>query len=549
MTNREIATHFRTLANLLELLEENPFKIRSYRNAYNTLRRHDRELASMEPKEIEKIQGVGKAISSKIGELLETGSLNALEKARKEIPPGVEELLNIKGLGPGKIRKLWRGLEVQSPGELLYACKENRLLKLKGFGQKSQRDIISKVEFYLSQQGKFLYAELIHLAEEVLSAFESKMAGEKVALTGKLRRKMPVLEEISLLATGTLDNWKKISLPNAVIEEMGDDFIRWTLEEKYPVSLHLCPAGEFGNKQLELTGPKAFIDSPPLKDNLQDQSFSSEKDLFKTLDFTYIKPEFRDWESPEKAMELPEGEILREEDILGVVHAHSHYSDGLNSLAEMADAALEKGFKYLAITDHSAYAAYAGGLREKDVLEQWAEIDRLNEKRDSFRVIKGIEADILPNGDMDYIPELLSGFELVIASVHSVLKMDRVRATDRLIKAIENPAVHMLGHPTGRLLLSRPGYPLDMPKILDACAQNGVAIEINSNPHRLDLDWEWIRPASERGIKFSINPDAHSTAGIDDIKYGIPVAQKGGMLKSECLNTLEAGDFLSMLRK
>ncbi|TVR90038.1 MAG: DNA polymerase/3'-5' exonuclease PolX [Saprospirales bacterium] len=549
MTNQEIATHFRTLANLLELLEENPFKIRSYRNAYNTLRKHDRDLASMKSDEIEKIPGVGKAISSKIGELLETGSLNALEKARKEIPPGVEELLNIKGLGPGKIRKLWRGLEVQSPGELLYACKENRLLKLKGFGQKSQSDIISKVEFHLSQQGKFLYAELIDAAKEVLATFSSEMAGEMVTFTGKLRRIMPVLEEISLLATGTLEDWKKVSLPNAELEQMGDNYIRWTLEEKYPVCLHLCPAAEFGNKQLELTGPEAFTDSPLWKDKLREQSYSSEKKLFNALGVTYIKPEFRDWESPENALELSETEILSERDILGVVHAHSNYSDGINSLEEMVDAAREKGFKYLAITDHSAYAAYAGGLREKDVLEQWAEIDRLNEKRDSFRVIKGIEADILPNGDMDYGPELLSGFELVIASVHSVLKMDRERATDRLIKAIENPSVHMLGHPTGRLLLSRPGYPLDMPKILDACAQNGVAIEINANPHRLDLDWQWIRPAAERGIKFSINPDAHSTMGIDDIKYGISVAQKGGMLKSECLNTLEAADFLSSLKK
>lgn len=546
MTNREIAANFRKLADLLELLEENPFKIRSYRNAYTTLRSLPGEVAEMERSEVENIKGVGKAISGKIEELLSTGNMNALEKCRREIPPGVEELLSIKGLGPGKVKRLWKGLEVNSPGELLYACEENRLISLKGFGEKSQSDIRNKVEYYLSQKGLFFYSEIKEAADELIANLSEKFPNERFEFTGLIRRLMPTLGSIDILTTLKPEAVGEIDVEGLLLVRGEGHLHEFKWKDKYPVSLHHSKSENFGNRLLETTGPVEFLKNYGLE-TLSESSNAEEK-VFHDAKKAFVHPEHRDWELIDRAAGLESEELIKVEDIKGVVHAHSHYSDGLNSLSEMVEACRSKGFEYLCISDHSAYASYAGGMQMEKVEQQWREVDEINSGYEDFRLLKGIEADILPDGSLDYDPEFIKGFEVVIASVHSVLNMDEERAVSRLIRAIENPATQILGHPTGRLLLSRPGYPLNMPKILDACADNGVVIEINANPHRLDLDWKWILPAMDRGIKFSINPDAHHVDGIDDIEYGVAASRKGGMTRDVCVNALPVYEFLKQLK-
>lgn len=533
----------------MELLGDNPFKIRSYRSAYQKLRSYELDLSSLSAADLETIPGVGKAISSKINELVETGDLAALQKVREKVPGQVAELLKIKGLGPGKVRNLWKGLEILSPGELLYACEENRLTSLKGFGEKSQDDIRNKAKYYLSQMGKFFFHQLDEVARVFLQDFNELLPDEKTEISGELRTLENTASEILLLTTASVDKIKAMRIRDLIITKAENENIEGELGEKWPVRIQTIPKDQFGMQQLRLTGPDNFVNLILGNQGTKVVNAFSEEDVFRAFDKSYVLPEFRNWPNVEKAMNIPADKRITEANIKGVVHAHSTWSDGAHSLEKMALAAREKGFEYLAITDHSAYASYAGGLKEKDVLTQWEEIDQLNQQLAPFRIIKGIEADILPDGSMDYHPELLKEFELVIASVHSVLNMDIERATARLISAVENPHVHMLGHPTGRLLLSRPGYPLDKEKLLDACAANGVAIELNANPYRLDLDWSWIIPAMEKGVKFSINPDAHSVEGIDDIRHGVRAARKGGMMVGDCINSLNTEAFLAVLRK
>lgn len=532
----------------MELLGDNPFKIRSYRSAYQKLRSYEKDLVSLSGDELESIPGVGKAISSKIGELIETGDLAALQKVRDKVPGQVAELLKIKGLGPGKVRKLWQGLEILSPGELLYACEENRLVSLKGFGEKSQEDIRNKVKYYLSQRGYFFFYQLNEAAQSLIQSFNEYFPNEKTEISGELRRLENTASEIIILTTVSADDLKTTRISGFTLIKVENGRIEGELEEKWPVQIHTVKKDDFGLEQLKLTGPDSFVHSIIAEIKTGEVESEIEEEVFDKLKKTYVLPEFRNWPDTEKAKNILADKRVTESDIRGVVHAHSTYSDGAHTLEKMALASRDKGYEYLAITDHSAYASYAGGLKEKDVLAQWEEIDLLNQQLAPFRIIKGIEADILPDGSMDYTPDLLGGFELVIASVHSVLNMDIERATTRLISAVENPHVHMLGHPTGRLLLSRPGYPLDKDKLLDACAANGVIVELNANPHRLDLDWSWIIPAMEKGVKFSINPDAHSVEGIEDIRHGIKAARKGGMMVADCINSLNTEAFLAVLR-
>lgn len=548
MTNKEIAGRFKLLADILELLEANPFKVKSYRNAYNTLRRLDTEVKDMEQDEIESLQGVGKAICSKIGELVEHGEMSALKNAKAEVPEGVIEMLKIKGLGPSRIRKLWKGLEVNSPGELLYACEENRLVGLSGFGEKSQSDIRKKIQFYLSQRGHYFFHEAEEIATGIIRLLEKNFPSKQVVVTGELRRLNPTVSSIEILTNVEIEELAEAKIPHLELLNARDNSLLFAYREKYEATLHCTTDEQFNWDLLRTTGPDEFIKnhfSKVEKTNNQ----SAEKNLFEKVQMKFILPEHRDWETPNDASEIDESQLIDESDIKGVVHAHSTYSDGLNSLEEMAIACKERGYEYLAITDHSRYAFYANGMPEERVYKQWEEIDELNKKMAPFRIIKGIEADILPDGHLDYVPEFIEKFELVIASVHSVLGMDEKKATNRLIKAIENPATDILGHPTGRLLLSREGYPLDMEKILDACANNGVSVEINANPHRLDLDWRWVWTAMEKGVKLNINPDAHSIAGIADISHGVRTARKGGLLKNYCLNTEGASDFLEHTRR
>jgi DNA polymerase (family 10) len=511
----------------------------------------DQALVDMNDQEIAGIKGVGKAISGKIRELLDNGEMQTLEKYKAMTPEGVQEMLNIKGFGPKKILTIWKELEVETIGELLYAVNENRLIELKGFGKKTQEDLKQKLEYYQKSKHKFHYATLEGEALDLIEVIEELLPDVRVEWTGAIRRRCNEVEVIELLVAS--DQSLDILFERGILSDLNKEGnkIHATNQNEYPVLIYTCSKEEFGSKQFRYTAAadfmEAFLQAYP---SIDFKGLAEEQAIFAKAEIDYIEPEMREqaWALDlAKAQNLPT--LVEKEDIKGVIHSHTTYSDGLNTLEEMVEAAKELGYQYIGITDHSKSAFYANGLKPDRVLEQMQAIDALNAKMNDFTILKGIESDILNDGSLDYEEDILKQFDFIIASVHSNLRMDEEKATNRIIKAVENPYTSILGHPTGRLLLSRQGYPIDHKKIIDACAENGVSIELNANPYRLDLDWTWIPYATEKGVLISINPDAHSTQGILDIHYGVLSARKGGLTKEQCLNAYSVEDFLKNLKK
>lgn len=549
MTNKEIAKHFQLLGNIMELHGENAFKIRSYQNAYLNLRKLDSPLSEMDAAEISAIKGIGKAITGKIQELLDTGTMATLERYKEQTPEGVQEMLNIKGFGPKKIAVIWKELGAESIGELLYAVNENRLIELKGFGEKTQADLKQKLEYYQKSKHLYHYATILEEAESLKKDLFDTLEGQ-LEFTGALRRKANTLSTIEFISTAPVDRVASI-LTERGMENIETQMGKLTAltTNGFPVQFHLVDADQFGSKQFRYTSSDDFLQAFIQQFKGEDfKNLSREEDVFKKVSLPFVPPELReqDW-ALQLALNDRIPELVTEDQIKGVLHAHSTYSDGLHSLKDMAEYARAQGYEYLGITDHSQSAFYANGLKEDRVLQQFAEVDQLNQDLAPFKIFKGIESDILNDGRLDYPNELLSQFDFIIASVHSNLRMDEAKATQRILTAVENPYTTMLGHPTGRLLLSRKAYPLDHKKVIDACAANGVSIELNANPYRLDLDWTWIPYALEKGVKIAINPDAHSQAGIHHIKYGVASARKGGLTKEMCINCLSVSEFEAYL--
>jgi len=549
MTNKEIANKFQELANLKELHGENKFRIKSYSSAYITLRKQTDPLVEMSDEEINAIKGVGKAISSKIRELIDHGEMEAMKKYKEITPQGIQDMLKIKGFGPKKIKVIWKELEVETVGELLYACNENRLVELNGFGQKTQADLINKLEYFLISKNKFHYASLEKDANVLLEKIQTALPDAQVSWVGEMRRACPIINVMEFLVASDepIDAIFEMDFLNLEKKE-ANHFIAKN-ENKKPVTIFTCTKNEFGSKLFRYSSSDEFLKAFIKKnEGLDFKGLKTEEEIFEKANLPFIVPELR--ELPEvldlaKNNQLPN--LIEESDIKGVIHSHSTYSDGINTLREMAEYSKKLGYDYLGITDHSQAAFYANGLKEDRVMQQFAEINTLNEELAPFKIFKGIESDILNDGSLDYPTDVLRQFDFIIASVHSNLKMDKEKATNRLLKAIENRYTTILGHPTGRLLLSRTGYPIDHKKIIDACATYGVAIELNSNPYRLDIDWTWIPYALEKGVLISINPDAHSTGGIHDIHFGILPARKGRLTKEMCLNAKSVEDFAQFI--
>lgn len=551
MTNKEIANTFQLLGNIMELHGENKFKIRSYQSAYITLRKWSEPLSDMSDEAINGIKGVGKAIASKIRELLDTGKMETLERYKAATPPGVQQMLSIKGFGPKKIKTIWKELEVETIGELLYAVNENRLVELNGFGMKTQEDLKKKLEYFQLSEGKFHYATLAKPASAILAAIQKVLPDAPASLCGAIRRKCNEVKQIELLVGTTEDLTALISPLFEASVEASEEGYQVSTSNGYPVLIRTCPPDSFGSKLFQYSAAPDFMEAFLNQHKSVDfKNLSTEQAVFNQVKLPFVAPELReqDW-ALELAMQNQLPQLIVDEDIKGVVHNHTTASDGLNTLREMATYTRDLGYEYLVISDHSKSAFYAGGLKPDEVLAQFAEIDELNKELAPFKIFKSIESDILNDGSLDYEPDLLAQFDLIIASVHTNLRMDKAKATQRILTAIENPHTRILGHPTGRLLLSREGYPIDYQAIIDACAEHGVAIELNANPYRLDLDWTWIPYAMEKGVLISINPDAHSTAGIHDIQYGVASARKGGLTASACLNAKGLSDFEKWVKK
>jgi DNA polymerase (family 10) len=533
LNNKQIAGKFDLLAKLMELHDDNPFKIKTYANAYLSLRKLEGNLAEMSKAELASIKGVGSTVADKIMELVETGEMKALEKFREMTPEGIQQMLSIKGLGPKKVKQIWKEMEIETIGELLYACNENRLVAYSGFGPKIQADIIEKLEYFQASQGKFLYAHVHKQAEKCLELIQTKQTSTKIEICGDVRRMMPEVKGIELLSDAALVD----IFPEIESMEYIDD--QWYFMA-IPIFIYVSESARFDQELFRLNCSESFYAAF----SNEELSVGDDQMIFKNKGLPFIPAEFREHTDALSKNESYIQNLIVVEDIQGIVHNHSTYSDGLHTLKEMADYVRDSGFKYFVISDHSKSAGYASGLNEESVLMQWNEIENLNNQyADGFKIYKGIESDILTDGSLDYSDDILAGFDLVIASVHSVLNMDEEKATRRLITAIENPYTRILGHPTGRLLLARRGYPVDYKKVIDACAANNVVIELNANPQRLDLDWTWIPYALDKHVKVAINPDAHSKESIHYIKYGVAAARKGGLTKDMCLNSMNKEAF------
>jgi DNA polymerase (family 10) len=551
MENKDIAKVFKLLSQLMELHQENPFKIKSIANASFKLDKLPFKLKDKTIAELEKIDGVGKSSAAKITELLETGSLKELEDIITETPAGIIDMLSIKGLGPKKIEIIWNVLHIDTIGELYYACNENRLIEAKGFGLKTQEEIRLAIEFKMANAGRFLYAKIEKLAQVYLTLLQQNLKGieAEVLITGEFRRKCEIIDSLDYLVVGQNVNPALSELVNQIetssFTATDNGFL---LKDMNGVTIQIitCLPGEKGNTLLETTGS---LDHVALVNNLlpQDGKFKSEEELYASAGLNYIEPELREgFNEVDLAKNNALPKLVTFQDLVGTLHNHSTWSDGVHSIEEMALHCRDVlKLQYLGMCDHSKTAVYAKGLTIESVLNQQVEIDHLNIKLTPFKIFKGIESDILSDGSLDYPDEILEKFDFVVASVHSAMKMDEEKATARLIKAIENPFTTILGHPTGRLLLARNGYPLDFKKIIDACAANKVVIEINANPLRLDLDWRWHRYAVEKGVLLSINPDAHRKEGFLDMQYGVYVARKGGLSKENCLNAYNLGEIES----
>ena len=532
MNNKQIALKFDLLAKLMELHDENPFKIRSYANAYLSLRKLEGDLNQMPKSELAAIKGVGTAIADKIEELLQSGEMKALTTYLDITPTGIQQMLSIKGLGPKKVKQIWKEMEITSVGELLYACHENRLVHYKGFGEKAQKEIKHRIEYFMDAQGKYLYAHVHKHADELVFKMLEKYPGNQVSICGDVRRMMPEVCGIEIITdiTGHAFDYDLLT---------PSDDGSWTYHD-VPVFIYFVSKPDFIGALFIRSCSEIFFEH---FGELQPDA-SSEAEIFSHKGIRYIPSECRESDEVIRLWKDKAPELITVEDIKGIVHNHSTYSDGLHTLKDMSDYVKQCGYEYFVISDHSKSAGYAGGLQVEKLEQQWREIDALNAQYGpDFRIFKGIESDILSDGSLDYEEDVLKQFDVVIASVHSVLNMDEKKANDRLVKAIENPYTKILGHPTGRLLLARPGYPLDHNKIIDACAANNVVIELNANPQRLDIDWTRIPYCLDKGVMIAINPDAHSKESIHYIKYGVAMARKGGLTKSMCINTKSLSEF------
>ena len=541
---------------LLEIKGENTFKTRAYYNAAKTLSGIDNLEEIIKGKRLREIKGIGEALSKKIEEYSETGRMESYEDLKKEIPPSLLELTGIPNLGPKKIKVLFDELGITNAGELEYACRENRLVVLPGFGEKTQEKILKGIEFVKRHKGEFLFSDVYQAAESIRDKLTTIVKPQFVEVCGSIRRKKEIAKDIDILAGG--EDHERISsyfvsMPGvSEVLLKGDTKTSCRLHSGVEVDLRVVSESGFPFALMYFTGSKEHnvrlrgiakkkgwkLSEYGLFEEEKPIPLQNEEEIYRALGLAYIPPELREDMGEIEAAEngrLPD--LVKLEDIKGTFHIHTEFSDGVDTIEKMVGAAKKMGLSYIGISDHSKSAYYAGGLKVDDIHRQWEIIDRLNGEDRGFYIFKGIESDILPDGSLDYDEEILKGFDFIIASIHSNFNLKKADQEKRVLRALENPYTTMLGHPTGRLLLSRDGYDVDMRTIIDGAAEYNAIIELNASPYRFDIDWRYMKYAKEKGVLISINPDAHAAGGLAEIFYGIGIARKGWQEKKDILNT------------
>jgi DNA polymerase (family 10) len=567
METARIAQIIDEMGTLLELRGENPFRCRAYHNAAQALLNLRGDLRdTIADGSLKEVAGIGDTMYAKIVQLATTGQLPAYDELRKSTPPGLVALLRIPGLGPKKIKVLHEELKIESLADLRAAGEAGRIAGLKGFGAKTAANILEGIAFVEKAGERILQSTALTLVDPIIGAVRAHKKVIRAEVCGSLRRRAETIGDLDILFSSkdppaVLAAFVKLPQvatvlahgPTKASVRLADGVqcdLRGVEDAQYPFALHYFTGSKAHNiavrkraighgltlNEYALTGADGPI---PCK---------TEADLFKALGLSEIPPELREDNGEIEAALAGKLPVLIEPgDLTGTFHCHTDWSDGAATLAEMAEAARSRGLEYLGIADHSRAARYANGLSVERVREQWTEIDALNRTFGAkFRLFKGTECDILPDGSLDYPDELLAGFDYVVASIHSNFTLPRDEMTRRLVRAASNPRVTMLGHPTGRLLLARDGYAVDLDAVIDAAAAAGTLIEINANPHRLDLDATHCRRAMGKGVTIVINPDAHSVGGLDDLGYGVSIARRGWLTKNDVWNT---GSLATMARR
>jgi DNA polymerase (family 10) len=551
------------IGTLLELQGESPFKSRAYATGARVIasldNAHLQEL--VHSGKLQTLKGIGAALAEKVSELVTTGQLTYYDTLKQQVPAGLLEMLTVPGMGPKKVKAIYDQLNITTVGELEYACHENRLVDLPGFGRKTQENILQGLDRLKQHRGRYLCHEALQAARQMLDALTAAKMTARVALAGGLRRRQEVIEQVDLVAStsqeerlrSTVATWPLVG--EVLVNEPSHLSLR--LPGGVKADLHLVDEAAFPFALHALTGNQTYLaamqaharkrgyslDDDGLRRGNERLACDTEEAIFSALGLSYIPPELREGLGEVEAAErgaLPR--LIEEQEIQGVFHVHSTWSDGMSSIEEMARTAQGLGYRYLGLSDHSQSARYANGLEPDRVREQHRVIARVNATIDGISILKGSEVDILPDGSLDYPDDLLQQMDFVVASVHSRFNMPAAEMTARIIKAMHNPYVTMIGHLTGRLLLAREGYALDIAAIVAEAIRLGVIIELNANPHRLDLDWRHLRAAHGQGLLTSINPDAHSPDGLRDVTYGVGIARKGGLSTERVLNTRSLQD-------
>ena len=564
MTAEDLATVLKNIATLLELQDENPFKVRAYRTGAEVVESFPGDIVTRaRDNDLAGIKGIGDALRDKLHELVTTGRLEFYEKLKANFPPTILELFDISGLGPKKIAALYKELKVASVADLKRACEDGTASKLSGFGDKTVAKLLEAIAFRDEHASEFRAGDVAIVVEQVLEALKQHPNVSRAEVCGSYRRGKEVCRDLDFLVSTkkpveVIESFVAMPLFTRVIAK-GDTKasvntgsglqcdLRAVSNEQYPFALAYFTGSKEHNVAIRqrcldrgwslneygITVSEGAKPVPEIHD---------EKDLHRALGLDYMEPELRENHGEIEAAasgDLPE--LVQLSNLRGTFHNHTTASDGNATLEEMAAAAQELGLQYLGIADHSKSSFQANGLHADRLLKQVAAIRALNESFDGFKLFAGSEVDIHKDGTLDFDDDVLAQLDYVVASVHSVFNLSEADMTKRIIRAIENPHVTMLGHLTGRLLLQRPSYAVNIPAIIDAAAETGTIIELNASPWRLDMDWRWWKLAQDKGVKTSINPDAHSTRGLQDLFFGIRSARKGWLKKESVVNTQPLG--------
>jgi len=584
-----VAQTLEEIAILLELKGENPFKVRAYANAARAIESMSEDLGpAVEAGTLTQVQGIGKSLAIAIAEIWKTGRLQFHEDLLLATPPGYRALIRVPGLGPAKVRILVAELDIQTVEQLRAAAEQGRIRNLKGFGTQSEKKILQGIAVLEAGAGRWLGAEVRPMAEDLLGALRKLSAVQEAEVGGSIRRWMETVKDVDLLVATTrpaeVTKAFLALVPSAAMIGSGETKtsvrlasglaidLRLVKPKEFPFALHYFTGSAAHNIRIRsraldrgwtlneyaltsVASPENGAKAPAAGAKPSGtgakaaRRIESEADLFGALDLPYIEPELREDRGEIEAAEVGKlPKLIELSDLRGFLHCHTTYSDGHESVHEMAEAAERAGAEYLGISDHSMTATYARGVSEGDLKLQHKEIDRWNSGHKQLRILKGAEVDILPDGTLDYHERVLERLDFVIASIHTHFAMGEAEMTARVVRAIRNPYVSILAHPTGRLLFQRDGFRLRFQEIYEVAAAEKVVIEINSNPRRLELDWRELRTAKDRGVTFAVNPDAHSAKEFLNLRYGIGAARKGWLTKKDVINTLSLEKILALFR-